>query len=304
MARRIERDESGIESVRRIVRRETKKALKLLGSGRQPRDVAVHDARKQIKKARAALRLIRKPLGERRYRRANEGLRDAARPLGAIRDAKILVEAFDQLVGNGNGEADPSPALRRVREALVGHQLRVRTRLFRGPRPLEPSRKALRSVRQRARKWAEGNDGWSALGPGVWRVYRAGRKQLATVRRRASDEALHEWRKQIKYLWQQLEILAPIAPSSLAKMGRQAHRVSEHLGQDHDLAVLKARLSRSNGKVSKSSLREISRVMGPAREELRGKAMALGERLYAQKPRQFVKRLEKRWRAWRQRWAR
>ena len=302
MARRIERDESGTQSVRRIVRRETKKALKLLGSGRQPRDVAVHDARKQIKKARAALRLIRKPLGERRYRRANEELRDAARPLSTIRDAKILVEAFDQLVGRGEG--DPSPGLRRVREALVGHQLRVRSRLFRGKRPLEPSRKALRSVRQRARKWAEGNDGWSALGPGVRRVYRAGRKELARVRRRASDEALHEWRKQTKYLWQHLKILAPIAPSSLGEMARQAHRLSDHLGQDHDLAVLKARLSRSNGKVSKTALREISRVMGAAREELRGKAMALGDRLYAQKPRQFAKRLEKRWHVWRQRRAR
>jgi CHAD domain len=204
MARRIERDESGTESVRRIVRRETRKALELLGSGRQPRDVAVHDARKQIKKARAALRLIREPLGERRYRRENEELRDAARPLSTIRDAKILVDAFDQLVGNGKGEGDLSPALQRVREALVSHQLRVRSRLFRGKRPLEPSRKALRSVRRRARKWAAGDDGWSALGPGVRRVYRAGRKQLATLRRRASDQALHEWRKQTKYLWQQL----------------------------------------------------------------------------------------------------
>jgi hypothetical protein len=68
--------------------------------------------------------------------------------------------------------------------------------------------------------------------------------------------------------------------------------------------VLKARLSRSNGKVPASALREISRVMGPAREELRGKAMALGERLYAQKSPQFAVRLEKRWRAWRQRRAR
>jgi CHAD domain-containing protein len=299
MARRLESDEAATETVRRIVRREAKKALERLVSGRQPRDVAVHDARKQIKKARAALRLIRESLGERRYRRENAELREAARPLSAIRDAKILVEAFDGLAGDG-ARSNGSP-LRSVRDVLVGHQLRVRRRLFRGKKPLEPSRKTLRSFRRRARRWPVGEASWSALGPGVERVYRAGRKQLARVRGHASDEGLHELRKQTKYLWQQLQILEPISPAALKEMARQAHRLSDHLGEDHDLAVLRARLGRSNGRAPRTALREVSRLIGPARDELRAKAMALGERLYAQRPRQFSKRLRDRWRAWRKR---
>jgi CHAD domain-containing protein len=302
MARRLRPDAVGTDKVRGIVRREAKKALKRLPSSRQPQDVAVHDARKRIKKARAALRLIREPLGERRFHRENEALRDAARPLSEVRDAKILVEAFDGLVGasaraNGTG-------VRGVRDALIGHQLRVRRRLFGGKQPLKPTRSALQSLRRRADRWPLSDRGGSALIAGVRRVYRAGRKELARVRQHPSDESLHEWRKQTKYLWHQLEMLEPMAPSILEAMVRQAHQLSDYLGDDHDLAVLRVRLSRMNGRAPRTALRSVVRRIGRARSDLRAKALEVGERVYAEKPRRFSKRLEDLWRAWREKQAR
>ncbi|HEY5866819.1 MAG TPA: CHAD domain-containing protein [Candidatus Tectomicrobia bacterium] len=50
--------------------------------GPQPlSDTAVHEARKQLKKARADLRLLRKALGPQTYAYENRALRDTARPL-------------------------------------------------------------------------------------------------------------------------------------------------------------------------------------------------------------------------------
>ncbi len=297
MNRQIRRDEPGTESVRRIVRTEAKKALDELPSGGQPKDVAVHDARKRIKRARAALRLVRKPLGGRQYRHENDELRDAARPLGAVRDAKILVEAFDRLFGTAsrrNGQP-----LARVRDALVRHQLRTRRRFFVGKKPLEPTRSALQSVRRRASAWPLGHRSWAALGAGVDRVYRAGRAQLAEARRRPSDDNLHELRKQAKYLFQELEILEPIDPRTITPLVRRAHVLSDRLGEDHDLAVLRERVSRSNGQVPRSAVRSVARQIGEARRELRQRALALAERVYAEKPRDLAGRLETRWRSWR-----
>jgi CHAD domain-containing protein len=297
MAQRLTAGEPATKSVRRIVGREAKKALKDLASGATPRDASVHDARKRIKRARAALRLIRKPLGERRFRRANEALRDAARPLSEIRDAKILVEAFDALVEGGRRRA----GLRRVREALIAHQSSVRRRVFGRKETLKPTRDALRAAGERSRRWPVGRHGWAALGPGVRRVYRAGRKVFAAARRRPTDERLHEWRKQAKYLWHQLEILAPIAPTPMEALARQTHRLSDHLGEDHDLAVLRQRLRRPDARLPRAEVEAVSRLIDRRRGELRAKAMRLGTRVYRQRPRRFSKSLEARWRAWRAR---
>jgi CHAD domain-containing protein len=296
MSRRLGRGEAGTESIRRIVRRETKQALEHLPSNGQPKDVAVHDARKRIKRARAALRLVREPLGEKAYRRENDELRDAAQPLSAVRDAKILVEAFDRLVGppGRNGRS-----LDGVRDVLIRNQLRTRRRFFARGKPLDDTRRALRSVRRRASRWRLGRRSWRALGTGIEEVYRAGRKQLEKARRRPTDENLHELRKQAKYLFQQLEIVEPIAPRTIGPLARRAHTLSDRLGEDHDLAVLRVRLGRSNGRVPRTAQRSVGRLIGEAQRELRAKALALADRVYADKPRDLSGTLETRWRTWR-----
>jgi hypothetical protein len=49
---RLRHGESGTKAVQRIVGREAKKALKDLTAAGPPRDAAVHDARKRIKRVR------------------------------------------------------------------------------------------------------------------------------------------------------------------------------------------------------------------------------------------------------------
>jgi CHAD domain-containing protein len=241
------------------------------------------------------LRLIRKPLGERRFRRENEALRDAARPLSEIRDAKILVEAFDALVADAGRRR--RPRARHVRQMLVAHQSRVRRRVFGRKEPLRPATEALESARKRAKRWSVGGRGWTALDSGLRRVYRAGRRIFAEARRHPSDERLHECRKQAKYLWHQLQILEPIAPSPIKALARQTHRLSDQLGQDHDLAVLKNQVRGSGARVPRTEVVAISRLIDRRREQLRAKAMGLGARVYDERPRRFTRRLEARWHA-------
>src|SRR3954468_10864936 len=60
-------------------------------------DNAVHDARKALKKARAALRLLQDGMPQSTYRTQNRGLRDAGRCLSQVRDAKSLLGALASL---------------------------------------------------------------------------------------------------------------------------------------------------------------------------------------------------------------
>src|SRR5215510_6281209 len=58
----------------------------------------IHGARKQLKRARATLRVLRAALGDESYRRENVAARDAARPLSKARDEEVLSDALDSLL--------------------------------------------------------------------------------------------------------------------------------------------------------------------------------------------------------------
>src|SRR5688572_12596308 len=93
----LQPDEAGLSGVCRILQAWLARAGESLQQKRIT-DANIHDARKQLKKSRAALRLLRDSMGEIAYRRENTALRDAARPLGVARDSKVLLAALDDLV--------------------------------------------------------------------------------------------------------------------------------------------------------------------------------------------------------------
>src|SRR5262249_26458757 len=91
-------DESIKRGIRRMARKQLDKAIEeLTGQGGVRRDEVVHDVRKRCKRLRGLLRLVRDGLGDARYREENVCLRDAARPLTEVRDARVLVDVLDRL---------------------------------------------------------------------------------------------------------------------------------------------------------------------------------------------------------------
>src|SRR5579863_3060081 len=118
MAYRLERDESVISGIRRVIREEIDSAEShLAGKKKTTRDEAIHDARKSIKKVRATLRLIRHQLGD-SWKRENAHLRDIAARLSQFRDAFVIIETFDDLTQTHGTEAS-APRFRAVRAGLA-----------------------------------------------------------------------------------------------------------------------------------------------------------------------------------------
>src|SRR5262249_43493939 len=101
MSFQLRPEEALRKSLRRIVRRQMDAVLEELAAAPPgPRDEAVHEARKSLKKIRAVLRLVRPAVGEKCYRRENTCFRDAGRPLTEVRDARILLETLDKLLAH------------------------------------------------------------------------------------------------------------------------------------------------------------------------------------------------------------
>ena len=99
MAYRLERDESVVTGLRRVVTDEIESASEHLKGGKKvSRDEAVHEARKSIKKVRALLRLMRGELGE-TFDAENARLREIAHRLSELRDAVAIIGTFDDQIG-------------------------------------------------------------------------------------------------------------------------------------------------------------------------------------------------------------
>jgi CHAD domain-containing protein len=298
MAFELKADEPVSRGIRRVVRGEIDKALASLAEPPEGGpDEAVHDARKRLKKVRAVLRLVRRELGSKAYREENVCFRDAARPLTEVRDARVLVDALDGLAEHF-GEEVPAQALGPVREMLVGNQEAVRRHVLEEEDAVAAVTAALSPARGRVKAWAVG-DGWSALRAGLKRTYRNGRRGLAEAQADPSVENLHEWRKQVKYLWHQVQLLEPARPDTLKELTGVAHELADLLGDDHDLAVLRQTVLRDLPHFEGDTLGALLALLDRRRAELQAQAYALGGRLFADRPGAFVKRLRRYWRKWR-----
>jgi CYTH domain-containing protein/CHAD domain-containing protein len=294
---RLLADEDAADGVRRaIVGRLDKAVERLGGAGDADGDAladAIHGARKDLKKARAALRLVREGLGEKTFKRENRALRDAARTLSASRDAEVKLATLDALV---DGDEDAPPAATALwREALVADRDRIVGGESHGT---EEAVAAIEAVASRAPGWKLRADGWKLLSPGLDTAYREGREAFAALAGEPDFEAVHELRKRGKDLWYQLRLLRDAWQPVLEPAAEEIHDFTEKLGDHHDLAVLCVDLV---GRAEVDAVdRETLRVLIEARQaSLLAEARAAGERVYAEKPKAFSRRIRAYWRAWR-----
>lgn len=291
----LKRDEPGLEGVRRILLERIARAGEPIYKKRVV-DADIHNVRKQLKKARAALRLLRDAIGATAYRRENAALRDTARPLSTARDSKVLIATLDELVER---YAPASQKLRLNEFRRVLRQKHAMARQAIHETSIDQQRTTLREVSSRVARWRMQGRQWQVIGGGLERVYRRGKKAMKVAARSRADEDLHDWRKQVKYLWHQLEILETAWPALLGELVGQTHKLANHLGDDHDLAVLREKI-RSHADAFEANDRDtLVAMLERRRKQLQKKAFRLGARIYEEQPRRFVSRIGTYWRLWR-----
>ncbi|HUL46654.1 MAG TPA: CHAD domain-containing protein [Steroidobacteraceae bacterium] len=292
----IDARSSGTRALKHVVRHFARRAGRAFASAATSA-TAVHEARKDLKRCRTALRLLRPALTGLRFHRANAVLRDAAHSLNAARDAKVLTQTLQSLREESLA-LRRDPAVAELARVLQAEEAAVRWRLRARPAPLARTRRALDRLCGRMGQWRVGVHGWSVLGPALQRIYRGGRRALPAVQADPVDRTLHEWRKQVKYLRYALEILTPMRRSRMARLARQAKQLTDYLGEVHDLAVL-ARRARGVAKRNGADLQPLLTRIDRRRGRLTHEALALGGPLYCARPRDWERPLERYWRRWR-----
>jgi len=285
----------------RRLRETIDQALEQLEPGQPVPDENIHTARKSLKKARAVLRLLRDGMSDDVYQAENSGLRDAGRVLSPIRDARSLIDAFDSLHDRYTKELE-QVELEPLRKILHSNLTKARRRLNLDlPAKSAELKNCIRGLEDclvltKREDFAAIDP--AVAGPGLQRVYRTGRKAFAEAKAVRTTEALHEYRKQVKYLFNAIDGLDAAQDDrnsrTNSKILKWADRVGERLGDDHELAVLSLEISRATyTPVDSNVIKILHELIERRRVKLEKAALRLGKKLYAQKPGKFRKDLMK-----------
>jgi CHAD domain-containing protein len=276
------------DGMRRIVQQEIDRAIgELSGSGGEE---SIHEARKSIKRIRALLRLRRPTLGA-RYAGENRAFRDIGRALSPIRDAAALIGTTEAL-SKRYGAKELSP----VRAAMV----KIKHERERDSAPdVHSLVRRLNAARQRVNCWPAGTNAFPAIGEGLGRVYKSGKKAYATAIDDGSAESYHSWRKSAKYLMYHMKLMEPAAPSRLKKVERVLDELQEALGDDHNLAVL-AQLADNDPQRfgGNATVKFLQGAISKEQRRLRKKAEARGSKIYSEKRSAFVEEIQQIWESW------
>ena len=291
--------EPDARGARRILCSQIDEAAAALANARVG-DEDIHNARKSLKKARATLRLLRDAIPARHYRRENRALRDAARPLSAVRDAKVMRETLQHLTklyGPAAEQCTPAAFLRTLQREQAGT-----------PKPPLPSKSAkdpttlIKASRHRVNEWRVTARGWAPMGRGLKRTYGQGRKAMKQAKSAPTPECLHEWRKRTKHLWHQLQVLQPIASGEIGELADRAHKLSDYLGDHHDLAVLRDKVKANEPAFAAvGGTGALLAFIERCQRQLSEKAFRSGSRIFSKRPKQFAAGVGESWRVWQKR---
>jgi len=264
----------------------------MLSSLENPEDEheAIHTVRKTIKKMRALLRLIRKEIGEGHYKEENIDYRDIGRKLSGLRDATALIETVDKLleIATASDYDNLQDEISDFRKKLVAERKALFEEIGDQTELREEILKELRTLKDRLHQWPLKNEAFKSWAAGLKKTYKKGKKQCEQANGSKDPHDYHEWRKRVKYLWNQLKFLEELWPSMLDAYTDSLSDLSTLLGDEHDLAVFKEKVYSADFEGQPSS--EMRHFIDEQVRDLRAQAIELGQLIYAEKGKAFFSR--------------
>jgi CHAD domain-containing protein len=281
-------------AIKRIAQEEIASAANQLeGHGDPDRDEAIHEARKNVKKVRGLLKLMRPELGA-TYAIENARFREIGQKLSEFRDSGAMLEIFDQLaevyVCDWAGH-DTTPIRAKLLEEKAFRESAAGIGEI-----LAAVSAELRSASEDVKGWPLQADGLEAISPGLEATYRSGRRAMKRALREPLPENFHGWRKRVKDHWYHVRLIGQVCGDALAFYQKNLRHLETCLGDDHNLAVLQQKLSKE------PELYGSQEVIGmfldsvkQRQQSLRSTAESIGQQIYQEKPRMFVKQMRTLW---------
>lgn len=255
----------------------------------------IHDARKQLKKIRSVVRIVREDIPKEQYQRINTYFRDVGRMLSDARDTSALLDVVMTL--HGQVEA---PEVKKLLERVVHYFMAKKAAVTRyqinRDQLLQQTLRAFVPAEEYIQPLNIRHEGFSALAASILKVYQRGQQMKDESRKNPNPETYHEWRKRVKYLRYQVNMLSPMWPPMMNALEDELHELTDALGADHDLYMLHETILHSNLK-EEEDWSPLFHFISTQRKRQEIRAHTLGKKLYYWKPSHFVGWLQASWSA-------
>ena len=299
MSFRWKTQKSGRKNLRRLACSQLRAAIDELSAPFADRVDAIHEARLHLKKTRALVRLAW-PADPDACRQENVALRDIARALSTQRDRQAMIDAVDKLMRHAEREWGETARHLEAFRGLRSRFIECQQQESNGTDSESLVHRVVEQLRQavgRVENWASAVRDDDFISEGFAESYRRGKRALRAVQADPTPENLHEWRKQIKYHRYQVRLFQDAWPAIIEAHYQELKRLSDLLGDDHDLVVLEQSLKSCHPPgLDAGTLAELAHLITRRRCELQAEALPLGLLLFAEKPKRLTERFALYWR--------
>jgi CHAD domain-containing protein len=279
------------QEVKRLLDREIIAAMSSLSHPLPGAQVGgVHDARTHIKKARALLRLVRRPLG-RRYLEVDDELRIANRALGPIADGRRILETLAATRRIG------TVALPMTAFAAVRWQLASRASAVEEGAAVDDVRgrtiRLLNSLKQEIATTDLLSLDRDAIAVEIRDAHAVARKARRGAITRPSVDSYHRWRRCVKREWYLLRLVSELTGDRLKDERHQLAALDACLGELHDVHVLIGAAA-ANAPLSRTQMSRLLKALRTHAHDLRHLAGRLSPVL-DERPRRLARRVRALW---------
>jgi len=277
------------EALKAAARATLSEARSALDDTEKPDAITVHNVRKALKRWRALLRLLEPFLGEDARRMRGEA-RDLARELSGARDAQSAIEALSD-IAESEGKLSPR-TVASIRGRLDAARVSAEAASLN-----EADRVRLRAAIDAAgatvATWNLDKLSFAELARELSRTYQRLREDSPKHWSKAEPDTLHELRSVAVAHRYQMELVEPLWPKFGKLWVAEAQRLRDRLGAFQDLSVLKG-FTVAHGALAPWRAR-LNPLIVARQKKHANAAQRIADRLLAEKPKAFRRRLETLW---------
>jgi CHAD domain-containing protein len=251
----------------------------------------VHEVRKALKRWRALLRLLARPLGEQADQLRTEA-RELMRAVAGARDAQSALDALSDL---RKADLPFSPtSIETIRARLTKMRDAAEAKCFTKNMQGRLSR-YLDYATLSLERWPLKAIDFDIVTDGLTSTYRRARQLVPDSWPDAEPEHLHDLRRRVVEHRHQMDLVEPLWPRLGKVWAEEAQRLRNQLGSCQDLAVL-TNFTAPHQPLAPWRSR-LSPVIDARRNAHLKTAARLAGRLFAEKPRAFRRRMKALWSA-------
>lgn len=252
--------------------------------------ISIHEARKNVKKLRAILRLARHEIGKEKYSELNTFYSGVGQQVALLRDDTSMVELFENFKENIK-----SPELQKVIQKSIRLTKKKREKEFADFHHNKTDlhlNKILSSKTLALKQLIIPGNPEVFILQSVGKVHSDTIKRMKQAEKEGSNEAYHNWRKQVKYLMFQMMILKNAWPLFFEAYIDELNKLQKLLGSLHDLNILNNYVVEGDLLTLDKKQKEILlNYIYPRRASLKKQVHTIGKQLFAESSPAFSKRL-------------